>query len=185
MSSSSHRRKPPVLYENRYCNQDEFNFVICGGKSKGKLTNEVTELKGPDFNTSVQLTSMITPRSCGESAVIGSDIYVLGGYDTNTGWISSFEMYSTKKKQWKSLTCFTEKKDNYSVCSFMKSVYVIGGYSEKYGFLKHCLMYSKESDEWIKIASLNIERGCAACTVFEGKIVVTGGRDNNYFQRSV
>ena len=30
-----------------------------------------------------------------------------------------------------------------------------------------------------------MERGYSACTVFEGKIVVTGGRDNNYFQRSV
>ena len=34
MSSSSFRRKPSVLYENRYCNQDEFDIVICGVRLK-------------------------------------------------------------------------------------------------------------------------------------------------------
>ena len=32
-----------------------------------------------------------------------------------------------------------------------------------------------------KVAGLNLARDCAACTVFEGKIVVTGG-DNNQLQ---
>ena len=31
---------------------------------------------------------------------------------------------------------------------------------------------------WKKIADLNVARNSAACTVFEGKIVVSGG-DNN------
>ena len=38
---------------------------------------------------------------------------------------------------------------------------------------------------WNKIADLNVARDCAACTVFEGKIVVTGGKSSWYQLRSV
>ena len=41
---------PKVLYENRYCNQEGFSILVCGGKDKnGKVTNEVLELKIPSF----------------------------------------------------------------------------------------------------------------------------------------
>ena len=45
----------PVLYENRYCNQDEFDIVVCGGENRNSVTNAVTLLKGPDFQTSIKL----------------------------------------------------------------------------------------------------------------------------------
>ena len=67
------RDKSSVLYENRYCNQDEFDIVICGGENYQtyKPTNEVTKLLGPDFNTSVQLTPMQTDRTSSKIAVVG------------------------------------------------------------------------------------------------------------------
>ena len=57
------RDKPSVLYENRYCNQDEFDIVVCGGKNKNAMTNNVTKLIGPDFKASVKLSPMLTPRN--------------------------------------------------------------------------------------------------------------------------
>ena len=43
-------RVPKVLYENRYCNQEDFSILVCGGKDKnGKITNEVLELEIPSF----------------------------------------------------------------------------------------------------------------------------------------
>ena len=92
-------KKPSVLYENRYCNQDEFDIVVCGGrKSSGEPTNEITELKGPDFKNSVQLTPMLNERKSSKTAVVGSDIYVFGGYDKYDRWLSSFELYSAERK---------------------------------------------------------------------------------------
>ena len=36
---------PKVLYENRYCNQEGFSILVCGGKDKnGDMTNKVLEL---------------------------------------------------------------------------------------------------------------------------------------------
>ena len=41
--------------------------------------------------------------------------------------------------------------------------------------ISSCYTYDINSDVWSKIADLNVARGFAACTVFEGKIVATGG----------
>ena len=41
---------PQVLYENRYCNQDGFSILACGGTDKNKKRlNQVLEVKIPSF----------------------------------------------------------------------------------------------------------------------------------------
>ena len=57
------RDKPSILYENRYCNQDEFDIVVCGGINENGIPNEVTKLTGPSFRNSVKLSPMLIPRS--------------------------------------------------------------------------------------------------------------------------
>ena len=162
-----------VLYESRYCNQSEFNVVICGGFNKNKPTNEVVKLKGPDFKTSIKMSRMLTARKLCRTAVIGSDILVLGGYDKKRNWSSTFEMYSAKKKCWKELktTCYHLTK--FSVCSFMKSIYVIGGSTGHYFdesdcafhdyYENYCYKYEGRIKKWAVIASLLTERSNTAC----------------------
>ena len=39
-----------VLYENRYCNQDDFSVLVCGGRDKNnKTVKSVFKLQGPNF----------------------------------------------------------------------------------------------------------------------------------------
>ena len=41
---------PKVLYENRYCNQEGFSILACGGLDKNKkCLNQVSEVKFPSF----------------------------------------------------------------------------------------------------------------------------------------
>ena len=42
--------------------------------------NEVFKLKGPDFKTFAKLSPMLTPRYSCRTAVIGFDVFLLGGY---------------------------------------------------------------------------------------------------------
>ena len=61
----------PVLYENRYCNQHEFDIILCGGRDRNySSTNEVIKLKCPEFQASVKLTPMLALRSSCRTAVI-------------------------------------------------------------------------------------------------------------------
>ena len=58
----------------------------------------------------------------------------------------------------------------------MGKLYVIGGYlKSKRKYYKSCYTYDNLSNKWEKIARLSKARDCASCTVFEGKIVITGG----------
>ena len=56
----------------------------------------------------------------------------------------------------------------------MQKLFVIGGdYHLKYDI--SCMFYDKRDDKWTSIAGTMEGRKNAACTVFEGKIVVSGG----------
>ena len=56
---------PNVLYENRYCNQDDFSILVCGGNTSNSgiktFLNDVYELKGPNFECS-KFPSMLEAR---------------------------------------------------------------------------------------------------------------------------
>ena len=153
--------RPSVLYENRYCGQDEFNIVVCGGKTKEWETREVFKLEGPHFKTSVELSPMISRNFDGSTAVIGSDVYVLSGYNT---WLACFERYCSKTNLW---TRIVQREDCDLICGFMKHVYVFVS--------KYCYKYEPTKGKWTKMADMRSKRYCAACTTFEGKIVVAGG----------
>ena len=80
------------------------------------------------------------------------------------------------------IVCLPHKKFYYCTCSFMRNVYVFSGEIIKSNhmteFSTSCLKYDTKSSQWSYIAEMNIARGYAACTVFEGKIVVSGGYSN-------
>ena len=81
----------------------------------------------------------------------------------------------------------------------MKSILVVGGtfrykeyHSTEYGFFGGCdvekyvnLCYKYKVNKWTKVAELQKEWCSSACTVFEGKIVATGGSNYNGSLRSV
>ena len=69
-----------------------------------------------------------------------------------------------------------DRRTRYCACSFMRCLYVFGGkFDSELNSLNTCIKYSCKSGKWMNIASLKSERYFAACTVFEGKIVVSGG----------
>ena len=169
-----------VLYENRYCNQEGFSILVCGGKDKkGKVTNEVLELEIPSFNVK-KFPSMVEPHLHLDLATMNTDVIAfvkrieLGErLDDSVGFV---EIYSDKTKTWTHQYINTEEKSFYCVCSFMGKLYLIGGWRKKN--LSSCHTYDINENTWIEIANLNMARDRAACTVFEGKIVITGGENN-------
>ena len=174
---------PKVLYENRYCNQEGFSILVCGGKDKnGKVTNEVLELEIPSFNEKI-FSSIVEPLCYSDLVNIKSDIIAFNNRleldKSSDDSIVPVEIYSDKTKTWTNQFINTEEKYCYNVSSYMGKLYLIGGYinnSDK--SLSSCYTYKINSNKWNKIASLKVARNWAACTIFEGKIVVTGGMNN-------
>ena len=168
-----------VLYENRYCNQEGFSILVCGGKDKNcKDTNQVLELKVPSFEVT-EFPFMAKPHSFQRLATINSEIFAIVDnkrvYRQLGSSCSSVEIYSEKSRTWKHQYINFEERFGYCICSLMSKLYLVGGWIESSDTnLSSCYSYDTNSKNWNKIAELNKARGFAACTVFEGKIVVTG-----------
>ena len=171
-----------VLYENRYCDQEGFSVLICGGLNKdGKITNEVLELKIPSFEVK-DFPYMVKPHYNLYLATVKSDILAIGDrveFNKSLDESAVFaEVYSEKMKTWSQQNLFY-KFDNrtcYCVSSFMNKLYLIGVHIEGNDkSLDSCCTYDINSNMWDEIADLNVARHYAECTVFEGKIFVTGG----------
>ena len=159
-----------ILYENRYCNQDEFDIYVFEGRSKSSSTNEVFTISCPDLKTSVECSLISAQRKSKKPILIGSDAYLLHRDCHNT-----FDVYSKNTKNFKELKSLNKQLGNFSVCSFMSSVYVIGGVTTNLRCSEICYKYDKINDNWRQIASLNFKTNRSSCSVFKGKIVVTGG----------
>ena len=175
---------PKVLYENRYCNQEGFSILACGGLDKNKKrVNQVLEVKIPSFEV-IEFPSMEKCHHVLRLATINFEIFGIVDnyieYEKLGSSCTSVEIYSEINKTWKHHYLKFEERIFYCFCSFMRKLYLIGGYVGGYAkskkkSLSSCYIYNVKSNERNKISDLNQARCLAACTIFEGKIVVTGG----------
>ena len=111
---------PNVLYENRYCNQDDFSILICGGKTTntgdGIVLNDVYELKLPYFNCS-KFLSMLKGRCYCKTAVFNSDILVVSCYKSSY----YVEVFKNNRKCWCYKTVLFDKRDYSCICTFKQN----------------------------------------------------------------
>ena len=109
-----------------------------------------------------------------KSVGVGGDIYLLYQnlfgrrvYSTASCYKpNSVKMFSSATKRWKSLPELSDTKEFFCICSFLQNLYLIGNV---------CMYYDKHINKWKSIAVINESREDTACTVFEGKIIVSGG----------
>ena len=87
-----------------------------------------------------------------------------------------------KNKTWLNKTLLDVDYSWCCICSFEQNIYIF----DCSPIVRHnkCFTYNIKDDEWNKIAKLDKYRYGPACTVFESKIVVSGGY-YNYTIKSV
>ena len=182
---------PKVLYENRYCNQEGFSILICGGYDKNrKITNEVFEIEVPSFKLK-RFPSLVNPQLYLNLVNMKSDVIAFDNRSTNLNrsldeLAVSVEIYSGKTKTWTHQHVKMNERSHYCVSSFMGKMYIIGRLIiSRHKSRSSCNTYDINNNTLNKIADLNEARHYAASTVFEGKVVVTGGEKSWYTLKSV
>ena len=119
--------KLPVLYENRYCNQNKFDIIINyeGNESKDS-TNSIINIERADVKCNSVLIPVSANRCYTKTAVIGSDIFVFNWSvkKVKKNCCVDFRSRST----WKNLNKMPDSRVCFSVSSFINSIYLIGGY---------------------------------------------------------
>ena len=96
---------PKVLYENRYCNQEGFSILACGGGDEDKkLVNRVLEVKVPSFEVT-EFPFMEKRHALLHFTTINSKIFGfvdnVSKYEKLGNCCTSVEVYSEKTKTWK------------------------------------------------------------------------------------
>ena len=159
----------PVLYENRHCDQEDFSIAVVDG-SKHRFCDKPFVLN--NFDTKVHFTGLLKQQSGCKADLSIPDIYLAYRYKVSN---SSFVMKSTSLNIiWK---CSLSVKDERNCCIliFMDKLFVMGGGNSNFGINNACVFYDKQTCNWYSTAVMIEGRDNAACTVFEGKIVVSGG----------
>ena len=160
---------------SRYCNQNNFNILVCGGFN-GNISNDVKLFNPNNFNEAFNLPNMNEARKYFGAVCIKDEVYVFGG---NAG--KKVEKYSPDTNTWEYVSEMYDDRSNFSACSLMDSFYVIGGFiKENFNWLNTatCLKFNTKSLKWKEMTRMINERRFSACSVFEGRIVVTGGYFN-------
>ena len=165
---------------NRYCNQSNFNILVCGGRNCGSdnFLSEVKIFNANNFNEVNNFPHMKETRSLRDLAAvcIKGEVYVFGG---NGG--VKVEKYSPHTNTWKHVIDMVDTRRSFSACSFMDSVYIFGGRAKHITprlEIATCFEFDTKSLDWKEISKMSNARSLLACSVFEGRIVVSGGNNN-------
>ena len=168
---------PKNIYENRYCNQNDFSILVCGGKRErnGEFVNSVFKLHGSQLE---YYTSIPVARSGYKTAVMNSDLFVLFGYYEYDQLSGTAIKFRNKSKKWSKEKQLILPNKRFSACSFKNNLYVV--YENR-----KCFVYNLKNKKWTQLSRIHEMRFDAPCTVFEGKIVVTGGKYSSSYRKSV
>ena len=128
-------------------------------------------------------TSFSRFRRCfSKAACINSEVYVFGGCESKRELLS-VENYSLLTNAWTKVS-ETKCTRGFSVCAFTDKVYVIGGFehdeNEVPGVTGFCYEFNTTNNKWKTLAEQRVEKVHADSTVFEGKIVVCGGLNDDF-----
>ena len=170
---------------SRYCTQDKFNAIVCGGENINtrNIVNNVCSLEADNLCSVNNLAPMPERRGGLQAVCVKDEVYVFGGVAPildesieEPNLVQSIEKYSPAANAWEKVADMYDVRVDFCVCSFMNSIYIIGGrrpYSTNVG--RSIVEFNTISRTWKEHSRTNVERVKSSCAVFQGKIVVSGG----------
>ena len=110
---------PKVLYENRYCNQDDLSVIFCGGRNitARNSLKSVFKLHIPNFECE-KYTNMPEALYDCKTAAINSDLFVFGGFLQNGLYDSCVRKFCSKTKTWSIKQPSDIQLKKCSICTF-------------------------------------------------------------------
>ena len=138
-------------------------------KHRSKNKAEVFDL---ETNSWTKLPSMCYGRSDSSCAVVGENIYVMGGLREGAKTpCSECEVFNTKTKTWSTIPKMNFAKEKHSSAAIGDKIYVFGGYRGR------CIteMYDTVACTWTMKSRMKIGRYSFASAVVNNKIFAIGG----------
>ena len=155
---------------------------LIGGEITSGLRADTVERYDPATMTWETLPGLMpTPASNICAGVIGTDIYIPGGYDVSLTALNTLQVFHTTSNTWSVVSSDPMPDAFYGMgCAVEKGkLYVFGG-SNAGGYRNTAYVYDPvepAGSRWTSIASMTHARGYLAGVSANGKIYAIGGRD--------
>ena len=148
-------KKYSVLYQNRFCDQENFDFIFTGHHDGNEYLRSIYKVKCTSFTSYDTLVS--ESNYIEKSLTSGSSIWIINYRGTKQKCIDTFEMSPKSYDLSNNFIELTNYRNNYCVCSFMNNIYVIGGDINSQS-KKTCLKYTTRNGKWNGKATLRNPR---------------------------
>ena len=175
---------PNSFFTSRYCSQNNFDILFGGdffssNDSSGSInTSFVDKIDGGNLISSRKVPSLTNNRRFtgdGSSIIyLKGHIYFFNCLYTEDSNIKKVEKYSIATDSLEVVAEIFNDRSCFCACGFIDKVYFVGGY-KFCNTTATCTQFDANDYTWKDVASMNETRVNAACTVFEGRIVVAGG----------
>ncbi|XP_026463308.1 kelch-like protein 10 [Ctenocephalides felis] len=151
----------------------EILFAI-GGWSGGSPTNYIeTYDTRADRWVRVEEVDPAGPRAYHGTAVVNTNIYVIGGFD-GMDYFNSCRCFDAVTKQWKEVAPMNARRCYVSVAVLNDMVYAMGGFDGHHR-QNTAERYDHRTNQWSLIASMIMQRSDASACTLDSKIYITGG----------
>ena len=175
--------KTKYYYTSRYCSQINFKVLLCGGRSEehNLAVRNVHQIDGSTLKHEKDVSSMTIVRRRSEAVCLKGKVYVLGGIDNVYRLVKSVEKYSPATNIWNKVANMFDERKDFCACAFVDKIFVLGGccFNGEWIVTNSCLQFNLNDNSWKEIREMNDEKDGAACVVFQGNIVVSGGMNND------
>ncbi|XP_077295953.1 kelch-like protein 28 [Arctopsyche grandis] len=123
------------------------------------------------------VASMMTSRRKHEIAVVGKEIFVIGGVD-DVQHLNSMEIYDVERDTWRFGASMKEKRDHFTVAAVGNFIYAIGGCNGTAYKINSVERYDIGYNKWEFTADLPEKWEQHRAVAFNGKIICVGGFNN-------
>lgn len=145
-----------------------------GGWSGGSPTNYMeTYDTRADRWVKVEETDPSGPRAYHGTAVVGYEIYVIGGFD-GMDYFNSCRCFDAVTKTWREAAPMHARRCYVSTAVYNNTIYAMGGYDGHHR-QNTAEKFNPKTNQWTLISPMNMQRSDASACTLNGKIYITGG----------
>ena len=171
-----------VLVNNELYVLGGFSRSIDGSKSFDSVLSLSLNAKVPYWTMRV---SMNRPRRCAGCVFLNGFIYMCGGKQHNSLWLSACERLNVASQQWFSICDMSSKRSEFALVAFNNEIYAMGGCCRPHSFLSSVERYCPDIGEWFPVTNMLTARARFAAAVCNDEIYVVGGDGENEYLSTV
>ncbi|KDR11663.1 kelch-like protein 10 [Zootermopsis nevadensis] len=161
----------------------DFLLAVCGRRDESPTdVIEAYDARADRWSV-VADVEPIGPRVNHGTAVVGFDIYIIGGFD-GVEVLRSCRCFNAVTKTRREVAPMKARRRRLSVAVLRNAVYAVGGYGRS-EVTSTAESYDPKTNQWSLINPMNTQRCDAAAAVLNDKIYVAAGYDDRIFLNSV